>query len=518
MRRRAWPVVCILTPTLAVFFWYWTDVRDSIFSRSASTVSFDASILNYLKLVFEGKQTTEFGYNVETSRALQVDRSIPDTRHDSCPSRFGPTNLRLPALSVIVTAAQTDLSVVTRNLHSLLERAEHVPVSELILVHDVKPGSTSFSKVPGLKIIHDEFRGGRSLARLKGYAAATGDMIVFVDALTEMNKGWLLPLVVRLMESPNSIVTPVFDVIDRNTLEYFSLPELYRVGFDWSLQFHWEQLPFSHHTDPADTYRSPAMTGNVFAVTRQFFNLIGRYDVTPSVQGDLELSLRAWLCGGLVEMAPCSRVGLINIKSGNLGQEPTASFNSYLRGARLVAELWLGEYKRFFFAVRPSARMQPVAGLSYQRKVKIKLQCRTFQWFLSNIYPQLQPLVTDEVVYGHIKQGQMCIDLDPGQLPLVAKLRECDVMKDSQEWSWRRSGLIVSNGMCLTSDLLTMQGFVLVQFCKEASNQMWYRHAEKIVHADTNLCLDGTEWQTGVKVTDCIKGDEGQAWDIGPLQ
>ena len=40
--------------------------------------------------------------------------------------------------------------------------------------------------------------------------------------------------------------------------------------------------------------------------------------------------------------------------------------------------------------------------------------------------------VSDEVAYGKIQQGSGCVDLDIGQLPVIAKLRQCVVNKDSQ--------------------------------------------------------------------------------------
>lgn len=44
--------------------------------------------------------------------------------------------------------------------------------------------------------------------------------------------------------------------------------------------------------------------------------------------------------------------------------------------------------------------------------------------------------------------------------------------------------------------------------------QLWYRHGEKIVHKDTNLCLDGHQGNTGLLITDCIKDRPSQAWLI----
>lgn len=57
--------------------------------------------------------------------------------------------------------------------------------------------------------------------------------------------GWLEPLLDRIARNSTTVVCPVIDVIDDNTLEYY-----YRDsegvsvgGFDWYLQFTWHPIP-----------------------------------------------------------------------------------------------------------------------------------------------------------------------------------------------------------------------------------------------------------------------------------
>ncbi|CAL1532146.1 unnamed protein product [Lymnaea stagnalis] len=519
MKRKKFFLVMLLLLAIVVSLMWFSEWRSFLRPVGSYVILVETTIHDLTKLSKTEQSVPRLGYSVANSRAVRPDRILPDTRHTGCGSPHEKLE-HLPPTSLVITSSATERSTFARTLVSALSKAKSVRIFDVAIVfdgsYDAKIGEI-LSGLQGVRIIINRDRKGRAMARMQGIAATKGEIIVLIEDLSEMNMDWLSPLILRLMESPKSLVTPVYDVVDHLTFQYSSLPELYRVGFDWSLQYRWEGVPFSYQVrpDPTSIFRSPVTTGSVIAMRRDFFTWLGQYDTTTWARDleDMDLSLRAWLCGGQVEIIPCSRVGIINIKGGELGISPV-SFNNYLRSARRIAEIWLDDYKRFFYAVRPSARMQPIADISILRKLKEKLKCRSFKWYLTSIYPQLQPLVSDEVAFGYIRQGANCLDIDPGQLPLVAKLRTCEPGKDSQEWSWRKTGSIVSNGMCLTSDLMNMQRFVVVQFCKDMRNQAWYRHNEKIVHLDTNLCLDGQQGDTGLLIADCIKADLSQAWAI----
>ncbi|KAK0043587.1 polypeptide N-acetylgalactosaminyltransferase 2-like isoform X1 [Biomphalaria pfeifferi] len=519
-----------MVPTLMVFclLFVWRERWIYYVISADQHVSFNEKINKELNLMIHSGQSEKIpkvGYNIVNSRNVGATRTLPNTRHESCTTSSNLAvhlHARIPKISFVVTVDQAERSVLARNILSAIYNAEPLMIFEMVLVLDGVFDTileNYFMNIPRVTVIKNEHTKGRAMSRMQGVAAVRGEIIVFIDSLTEMNVDWLSPLVLRIIESPKSVVLPVYDVIDHMTFKYYSLAELYRLGFDWSLKSHLEQFssPYVIDSNPVTVFRTPLMSGNVFAMRRDFFLWLGQYETSflEHSMDDLELSLRIWLCGGLIEIVPCSRVGVVNIRSS----DSHASFNNYLRSAKRVAEVWLDEYKRFFYAVRPSARMQPIADISSMRKAKEKLKCRNFKWYLTNIYPQLQPLVTDELAFGNIRQGEYCLDLDPGQLPLIAKLRQCENEKNSQEWSWRKTGNIVSNGMCLTSNLIDMRTFVLVNFCKDLdNNQIWYRHEEKIVHMDTNLCLDAQHATTGLIISDCIKGKASQAWIISTDQ
>ena len=119
------------------------------------------------------------------------------------------------------------------------------------------------------------------------------------------------------------------------------------------------------------------------------------------VGGVPTVALRMWLCGGRVDIVPCSHIGhIFRTKAGNKargmdsgfpfdfgpqGQGPVVWHNAI----RLV-EVWLTDrYKQFFYKLAPWASPEKGGDVSSRLALKKSLGCNDFDWFVSNIYPKL---------------------------------------------------------------------------------------------------------------------------------
>lgn len=62
--------------------------------------------------------------------------------------------------------------------------------------------------------------------------------LLFLDEHSEVNIGWLPPLLYRLQANPNgaALISPALDEIDTKTWQYRSGEHWMRTGFDWRLR------------------------------------------------------------------------------------------------------------------------------------------------------------------------------------------------------------------------------------------------------------------------------------------
>uniref|UniRef100_A0A0M3J8M8 Glyco_transf_7C domain-containing protein n=1 Tax=Anisakis simplex TaxID=6269 RepID=A0A0M3J8M8_ANISI len=122
----------------------------------------------------------------------------------------------------------------------------------------------------------------------------------------------------RIAENTSNVVTPVIDTIDLDTFQFYytTNTRLSVGGFNWGLTFNWHTLPdrdFKKMKSRIEPVPSPTMAGGLFAIDRNYFEKLGTYDPGFDIWGgeNLEISFKIWMCGGRLEIVPCSHVGHI---------------------------------------------------------------------------------------------------------------------------------------------------------------------------------------------------------------
>jgi len=96
------------------------------------------------------------------------------------------------------------------------------------------------------------------------------------------------------------------------------------------------------------------MAGGLFSMNRDYFFKLGSYDDQMRIWGgeNLELSFRAWQCGGSIEIAPCSHVGHLFRKSSPFPFPGGVGDILYGNLAR-VALVWMDQWAEFYFKFNP---------------------------------------------------------------------------------------------------------------------------------------------------------------------
>ncbi|KAL4622934.1 polypeptide N-acetylgalactosaminyltransferase 18-like [Arapaima gigas] len=368
-----------------------------------------------------------YGYNGYLSDRLALDRPIPDFRPDGCRNLSYPSSL--PQLSIVFIFVNEALSVVLRSIISAIHRTPRHLLKEIVLVDDNSSNEELKGKLqdfvdetnsqwPGLiKMIRHARQEGLIRSRVSGWRASTAPVVALFDAHVEFNTDWAEPILLRIKEDRTRIISPSFDNIKYDTFEVEEYP-LSAQGFDWELWCRYLNPPkswwsLSNSTAPI---RSPALIG-CFVADRLYFEEIGLLDEGMEIYGgeNVELSIRVWQCGGSVEVLPCSRIAHIERAHKPYTEDLTTHVR---RNALRVAEVWMDEFKSHVYMawnVQQKDSGVDIGDVSERKALRRRLQCKTFRWYLANIYPEMR-IYTNTVAYGLLRnslRSDLCVDQGP---------------------------------------------------------------------------------------------------------
>ncbi|KAJ4431036.1 putative polypeptide N-acetylgalactosaminyltransferase 9 [Periplaneta americana] len=191
---------------------------------------------------------------------------------------------------------------------------------------------------------------------------------------------------------------------------------LYLLGaFFNSCKFNWHAVPERErkkHKNPAEPVWSPTMAGGLFSIDKAFFEKLGTYDSGFDIWGgeNLELSFKTWMCGGTLEIVPCSHVGHIFRKRSPYKWR--SGVNVLKRNSVRLSEVWLDEYAKYYYQ-RIGNDLGDYGDVSSRKELRKKLGCKSFKWYLDNIYPELF-IPGEAVASGEVRNlglgGKTCLD------------------------------------------------------------------------------------------------------------
>uniref|UniRef100_A0A8C5BS54 Polypeptide N-acetylgalactosaminyltransferase n=1 Tax=Gadus morhua TaxID=8049 RepID=A0A8C5BS54_GADMO len=356
----------------------------------------------------------EHAFNLQESNRLGSERAIRDTRHYRCASVNYDADL--PPTSVIITFHNEARSTLLRTIKSVLMRSPASLVQEIILIDDFSSDPEDcqlLSQIQKVHCLRNGRREGLIRSRVRGANAASAPVLTFLDSHCEVNADWLQPMIQRVKEDHTRVVSPIIDVISLDNFAYLAASADLRGGFDWSLHFKWEQIPIEQkmaRSDPTLPIRTPVIAGGIFVMEKNWFNHLGQYDTHMDIWGgeNFELSFRVWMCGGSLEILPCSRVGHV-FRKRHPYDFPEGNALTYIKNTRRAAEVWMDEYKQYYYSARPSAQGKAYGSIAERTALRRKLNCKPFRWYMENVYPELR-IPEQEAVSSLLKQGDQCLE------------------------------------------------------------------------------------------------------------
>ncbi|XP_034080168.1 polypeptide N-acetylgalactosaminyltransferase 2 isoform X8 [Gymnodraco acuticeps] len=492
-------------------------------------------------------------FNQVESDKLRMDRAVPDTRHDHC--RHKQWKTELPASSVVITFHNEARSALLRTVVSVLKKSPVHLVKEIILVDDYSDNPEDgalLGKIEKLRVLRNDRREGLMRSRVRGADAAVAPVLTFLDSHCECNDHWLEPLLERVAEDKSRVVSPIIDVINMDNFQYVGASADLKGGFDWNLVFKWDYMTLEQRRarqgNPIAPIKTPMIAGGLFVMDKDYFELLGKYDMMMDVWGgeNLEISFRVWQCGGSLEIIPCSRVGHV-FRKQHPYTFPGGSGTVFAKNTRRAAEVWMDEYKNFYYAAVPSARNVPYGNIQSRMEMKKRLGCKPFKWYLDNVYPELRAQRTgvdeisnpmyrvqnrfesnrdpknriksvpdhQDIAFGALQQGGNCLDTLGHFADGVVGVYECHNAGGNQEWALTKDKSVKHMDLCLTVVERTAGSLIKLQGCRENDSRQKWEQIEsnsKLRHVGSNLCLDSRNARMGGLTVEVCSPSLNQQW------
>mmetsp|Transcript_4005 Transcript_4005/g.9332 ORF Transcript_4005/g.9332 Transcript_4005/m.9332 type:complete len:413 (-) Transcript_4005:80-1318(-) len=317
----------------------------------------------------------------------------PDTRPSGCSAQTsdpGGGKFEDLKVSIIIPYRNEKLEHIKGSLASIFHFTPKKYIEELLMVSDgntpaavYRDEITSFSKLIRILELPPS---GLIKAKMTAVTETSekSSVIVFLEPHIRVNRMWLEPLLTRIRLNPHVLAMPLLDPIPQDNFDKYLEAGHGHWRFEWNFNLVFSN-PEQKTTVTKEPYYSPATSGGIFAIRKDWWNELELYD--PGMIGwggdHIEATMKVWRCGGAIETVPCSRVG-------HLFRDPDhrpypVEVPTVVRNYARVAVVWLDEYLPYFYKVKGETEGMDIGDVSAQIAMRERLQCKNMSWYLENV-------------------------------------------------------------------------------------------------------------------------------------
>ncbi|NXS45661.1 GALT5 acetylgalactosaminyltransferase, partial [Balaeniceps rex] len=434
----------------------------------------------------------------------------------------------LPTTTIIMCFVDEVWSTLLRSVHSVLSRSPLHLIEEVILVDDF---STKGSGRPPCR--EQETKPPPAAPSLggacpgqpgsRGEPPGPGSTPVTESQETHLQQVFkLISFSLNLLaltqpgECDSELVIPILSPFSYMTVDNFQ-----RGIFTWPMNFGWRQIPQEviekNNIKETDIIRCPVMAGGLFSIDKKYFFELGTYDPGLDVWGGENMEISFKVCRSYKPASPPAWLG-----NDNPYSFPKDRVRTVERNLARVAEVWLDEYKELFYghAYHLVLKNLDVGDLTQQIQLRKKLQCKSFRWYLENVYPDLEaPLVKASGLLVNVAMAR-CITVENTTLAFEA----CDVNNKNQKFNYTWLRLIQHGELCIAP---AGAGALGLRRCEGRSRSLTWLHrslaafqpelTDHIVseHLQQPACLEVDPSHKALRVNACDSANPYQKWQFG---
>lgn len=228
---------------------------------------------------------------------------------------------------------------------------------------------------------------------------------------------------------------------------------------------------------------------------------------------NLELSFKTWMCGGTLEILPCSHVGHIFRKKSPYKWRP--GVDVLRKNLVRLAEVWMDDYSKYYYQ-RTGYYNGDFGDISERVKLRKDLGCKSFQWYMENVYSDAK--IPDNLAEGFVLNMKLpnttCLDapVDDSDSSGTLETYSCSHKGGNQFFEYTKKLEFRKADHCIEFTDENLNNLQLYRCHGLAGNQEWHYNitSSQLFNPLSKKCLSVSD--TIPCMTICNEGDLSQKW------